>query len=205
MGCDDDLNRDSWEDVSVAPQKHSAGCAATIGKPSGVCDCGARNCAVKIPPAWHIQWAPVNGASLEAQQMARVNKPADALKMRQFPSGATRNAEEGKLDFEGFLSPEVLEMFAVYMDRNRVQADGQVRASDNWQKGIPMDTYMSSGWRHFHEWWTLHRQGKREGPLDHIGVEQQITALCALLFNVQGYLFELRRQSRAGVYQVGQP
>ena len=57
--------------------------------------------------------------------------------MRNFDTGATRDVDTNKLDFEGFLSPVVLERYAEYMHKNRVQADGNLRDSDNWQKGIP--------------------------------------------------------------------
>ena len=106
--------------------------------------------------------------------------------MRQFDTGATRDTDEGKLDYEGFLSPLVLQRFAEYMHEHRVQADGTLRASDNWQKGIPLEAYMKSGWRHFMDWWTWHRSEFQ--PLD-----EGEDALCALLFNVQGYLHELLR------------
>lgn len=102
--------------------------------------------------------------------------------MRNFASGATRDTDENKPDYEGFISPLVLERYGVYMMKHQVQADGKLRASDNWQKGIPMEAYMKSGWRHFMDWWKEHRKyGSREGLED---------ALCALLFNVMGYLHE---------------
>jgi len=103
--------------------------------------------------------------------------------MRNFESGATRDSDEDKLDFEGFLSPDVLWRFAQYMHAHRTQADGKLRASDNWQKGIPQDAYMKSAWRHFMEWWVLHRR-------PYIHTEERRDALCALLFNVMGYLHE---------------
>lgn len=106
--------------------------------------------------------------------------------MRTFDTGATRDSDENKFDYEGFLSPLVLEAYAAYMHKNRVQADGQLRASDNWQKGIPCDQYMKSAWRHFMEMWSLHRA-------DFYGPEEQVAlreAACALLFNVMGYLHE---------------
>lgn len=102
--------------------------------------------------------------------------------MRQFDSGATRDTDEGKLDYEGFLSPVVLERYAEYMDKHSIQADGKRRASDNWQKGIPRSAYMKSMWRHFFDVWKLHRQGEQA---DSLTMEE---ALCALLFNVMGYL-----------------
>ena len=103
--------------------------------------------------------------------------------MREFETGATRNKDEDKLDFEGFLSPLALEEFAKYMHKNRLQADGKLRDSDNWQKGIPTDAYMSSMWRHFFDTWKRHRG--LETP------EDQISNLCGLMFNVQGMLHEL--------------
>lgn len=100
--------------------------------------------------------------------------------MRVFETGATRDQDENKYDYEGFLSPLVLRRFAEYMHKHRVQADGTLRASDNWQKGMPLDCYMKSGYRHFMDWWLGHRGYDAGEDLDE--------ALCALLFNVQGYL-----------------
>jgi len=104
--------------------------------------------------------------------------------MRKFESGATRNNDDGKLDYEGFLSPIVLEEFAKYMHKARVQDDGTIRDSDNWQKGIPRDEYMKSMWRHFHSVWKKHRAG-----------EDNNEDLCALLFNVSGLLHEQKKNT----------
>src|SRR2546421_13037312 len=63
---------------------------------------------------------------------------------RQFDTGATRDADTGKLDYEGFISPLVDRRYAEYMHRCRlrnVPAGQTIRASDNWQKGIPVETY----------------------------------------------------------------
>ena len=106
--------------------------------------------------------------------------------MREFSTGATRDNEEGKYDYEGFYSPLVVKRFGQYMDKHRKQADGKLRDSDNWQKGIPKDAYIKSAWRHFMDLWLEHRGYKsREGIED---------ALCALLFNIQGYLFEILKE-----------
>jgi len=102
--------------------------------------------------------------------------------IRQFETGATRDTTEGKLDYEGFLSPLVLECFADYMNDHREQSDGSLRDSDNWQKGIPLDVYMKSGWRHFFDWWKQHRKLRTKATTE--------VVLCALLFNVMGYLHE---------------
>ncbi len=110
--------------------------------------------------------------------------------MRTFDTGATRDSDDTKLDYDGFLSPLVLERFAQYMHKNRVQADGGLRSSDNWQKGIPQDAYMKSAWRHFMAWWGRHRQGWGDMTEEDI---------CALMFNAQGYLHELIRVRQAKV------
>lgn len=111
----------------------------------------------------------------------------DNGRQREFVSGAKRDTALGKLDYEGFLSPQVMEAFAVYMDFNRTLRDGSIRDSDNWQKGIPQDVYMKSAWRHFIDWWRWHRK---------LSVHENLVwAICGLMFNLQGYLHEqLKKQ-----------
>ena len=108
------------------------------------------------------------------------NKP----EVRTFKSGATRDTDQGKLDYEGFLSPQVLKRFAEYMHKNRVQSDGSYRDSDNWQLGIDKQAYMKSMFRHFMSVWEAHRGSGGDIQED----------LCALMFNVMGYLFEELRE-----------
>lgn len=103
--------------------------------------------------------------------------------MRHFPSGATRDGDKDKLDFEGFLSPIVLKRYAEYMHKNRLQKDGSFRDSDNWQKGIPKDQYAKSLIRHTEDFWLEHRGYQSREDIQE--------ALCGILFNAQGYLFEL--------------
>ncbi len=107
--------------------------------------------------------------------------------IRVFETGATRDTAGDKPDYAGFLHPWVLEAFGKYMQKNQVQSDGTRRASDNWQKGIPKEVYMSSMFRHFMDVWANDRAG-----LDGMVVtrEARHEALCALIFNVMGYLFE---------------
>jgi hypothetical protein len=108
-----------------------------------------------------------------------------------FTSGATRSASAEKVDYEGFLSSRVLEAYGRFMHFHRELPDGTLRASDNWQKGIPLNNYMKSGWRHFMAWWLWHRLGP--SPYHDIprARETIVWALCALIFNVSGYLHEL--------------
>lgn len=107
--------------------------------------------------------------------------------MRQFESGATRDTDEGKIDYQGFLSVEVLERYGRYMLRHQKQADGKLRASDNWKKGIPRQAYMESMHRHFVEVWRMHQQSVEGGFVDRLQFDE---AICALLFNVMGYMYE---------------
>lgn len=104
--------------------------------------------------------------------------------MRRYETGATRDTDTGKYDYEAFYSPLVVEGYAEYMHRNRFQKDGTVRDGDNWQKGIPLSTYMKSTWRHFFAMWKAHRSGQ---PF----TQQQIDDTFAILFNVMGYLHEI--------------
>lgn len=117
-------------------------------------------------------------------------KTIDTGVIRKFGTGATRDTSDGKYDYEGFLSPIVIKRFGEYMNKHRKQSDGSLRASDNWQKGIPMDAYMKSGFRHFMDWWFEHRGMKSQDGLEE--------ALCALIFNVQGYLYEYLKNKTKG-------
>ena len=103
--------------------------------------------------------------------------------MRTFATGATRDTDDGKVDYEGCLSPAVLECFAQYMLRHSTQRDGKQRTMDNWQRGIPLDVYMKSLLRHTFTAWALHRYGGT--------MSEMKEALCAIQFNQQGYLHTL--------------
>lgn len=128
--------------------------------------------------------------------------------MREFETGATRDTDKGKLDFEGFLSPCALKRYAEYMNSHRVQKDGKLRDSDNWQKGIPDEAYMKSMWRHFFDVWSHHRGWV---PKDENGREiSKGEALCAVIFNAMGMLhehmddrFELPRKDVSDAYFRG--
>ena len=111
--------------------------------------------------------------------------------VRSFESGATRSADADRYDPEAFLSPIVLERFSQYMQKHRRQPDGSLRAGDNWQKGIPRDAYMKGMCRHFMHLWTRHRGFVVQDQMAATDMEED---LCAMLFNVQGMLFELLRE-----------
>lgn len=102
--------------------------------------------------------------------------------VRTFDSGATRSALGDKLEYEGYFSPLVLQRFAQYMKVHQQQADGNMRAADNWQKGIPQQSLMDSATRHFMDWW-LHHRGYPDRAMETLE-----EALCALMFNIMAYL-----------------
>jgi hypothetical protein len=107
--------------------------------------------------------------------------------MREFSTGATRDIDDGKLDYEGFLNPFVLKRYAEYLHNHRVQADGQLRASDNWQLGIPKEVYAKSLNRHHMELWLQHRSTVKDRQL----MEE---SLCGIIFNSMGYLLEMLKE-----------
>ncbi len=109
-----------------------------------------------------------------------------------FTTGATRSADSDKIDFEGHIHPEVLAIFGDYMHAHRVQRNGETRASDNWQLGIPIYKYTKSLIRHGLEFWRMWRGY----PVMNVDSKTRFTfrdVLCALLFNVQGLILEMHR------------
>jgi hypothetical protein len=109
--------------------------------------------------------------------------------MRTFKTGAIRNTDKGKLDYEAFLSPLVLERFAKHMHLHRVQEDGNIRPGDNWQQGIPQEVYIKSMLRHTIALWKEHR-GFKVNKIENGRKVDKEDLCCAIMFNVMGYLFE---------------
>ncbi len=76
------------------------------------------------------------------------------------------------------------------MNKHRVQADGKLRNSDNWQYGFGdrhFDVCMKSAFRHFLDFWAIHRGYKRYDTKD----GHEITLMeagCAILFNIMAYM-----------------
>ena len=121
--------------------------------------------------------------------------------MRTFASGATRDSDVGKLDYEGYISPLVTKRFGQYMRFHQQQADGSMRGSDNWQSGISRDAYVKSLVRHVEDV-KLHHDGFPEEAVD----GEYASVLCAVIFNASGLLFELemeRKGRRGASSEVG--
>lgn len=119
--------------------------------------------------------------------------------MREFETGATRDDDTEKLDIEGFLNPVVVKRYCEYLHKHQKQADGKLRNSDNWQKGMPKKTYVKSLLRHVLDVWLEHRGYNQSED----GIQD---ALCATIFNAMGYLFEILddrdRSSYAGTEKI---
>jgi hypothetical protein len=114
------------------------------------------------------------------------DKVTDSGKLRTFATGATRDTAENKSEPWGFTSALVEKRFCEYMHKHRQQSDGELRESDNWKKGIPLDAYRHSLSRHIQDL-RLILEGfpsqAREDSLEEV--------LCSMLFNVQGMLHEV--------------
>jgi hypothetical protein len=106
--------------------------------------------------------------------------------IRTFSTGATRDTAEGKPEPWGFSSPLAEKAFCEYMNKHRIQSDGELRDSDNWKKGIPIDAFFHSLSRHI-----LDFRLAWEGYEDEAQSDDLIEILCAVKFNVDGLLHEL--------------
>jgi hypothetical protein len=111
-----------------------------------------------------------------------------AEQLRKFETGAIRDSDAGKLDYEGFFSPIVMERYAQYLHKHRTLPDGTLRDSDNWQKGLGLNVYMKSLFRHFMDVWKIHRCYDTRELLE--------DSLCGILFNAMGYLFEILKKKK---------
>ena len=144
-------------------------------------------------PAWRSRsYCKKCEFKLFGQHPTQPYSPEITQPIRTFSTGATRNADTNKYDFEGFLSPLALRAFGAYMHEHRHQKDGTLRDSDNWQRGITAEVYLKSGLRHTFDWWSLHRGYSVTNPDTGKPVAMEET-LCAVIFNAMGRLHELKK------------
>lgn len=120
------------------------------------------------------------------------------MDMRSFPSGAKRDVEAGKLRFHAVLSPYALEAWADYCRRHNNQVH---RVEENWKKGMPLESFFSSLFRHFHHIWKLHDMTCGAEQLSAKTKAAMIDALCGVLFNAHGYLHELTKPEELKMLQ----
>jgi len=111
--------------------------------------------------------------------------------IRKFKSGATRDTEENKIDFEGFFHPINIKRYGEYMTKHKKQSDGESRESDNWQKlfGDTPEEHcnvcIKSLWRHFEDLWLHHRKWGHEAR------EDINSAIQGIKFNINAYEYGL--------------
>lgn len=120
--------------------------------------------------------------------------------IRTFDTGATRDTDQGKLDYIKALSPIVLRRYVQYLDKHRKQSDGSYRGFDNWKKGIPKEAYVSGSGRHFLDTWLLTEGYATE---DNHGPVELEDAICAQLFNLMGRLHEMLKTDRTAPTEGG--
>lgn len=125
---------------------------------------------------------------------------ADPKRMRVFQTGATRDLDETKVDYEGHISPLVTKRYGQYMHEHRKQADGAMRASDNWQLGIDKTAYLKSLVRHMEDVKLIW-----DGYVDEATEPDMEKALCAVIFNAQGLMFEILKEKRTPRLLVPEP
>jgi len=130
------------------------------------------------------KFEPDDGRELRANPTPKAPEPdtETITQDRVFDTGAKRSSAEGKVDLEGYLSPIALMEYGKHMLAAEM---GGKRSSDNWQKGMPLEDYMKSMFRHFHTVWLKHR-GHQKGDI--------VTDLMAMWFNVQGYTHEVLKK-----------
>ncbi len=116
--------------------------------------------------------------------------------IRQFDTGANRDADQDKLDYEGFINPLVTKRFAEYMHKNRFLKNGDFRDSDNWQSLFGdkhLDVCIKSMVRHMEDL-KLHHRGYSEETTEKIE-----DSICGIIFNANAYLFKLLLDKRSAL------
>jgi hypothetical protein len=117
----------------------------------------------------------------------------DNTTMRTFGTGATRNVEVDP-DYHGFFSPLSMHAYGEYMHAHRLQSDGTIRDSDNWQLGMPNDAYVRSLVRHIHDVELIHDGFKELARSDARDPSTFKAHLSAIIFNAQGILHNLVKE-----------
>lgn len=115
------------------------------------------------------------------------------MEKRVFKTGANRNSDEGKLDYEAFNHPLVDWYYAQYMHSHRKLEDGTLRDGDNWQKGFPPDVIQKSLARHYKDYHLVtHGIKVIEGGKEHDIKD----ILCGIIFNCKAHLLELLKDTK---------
>ena len=112
---------------------------------------------------------------------------------RVFETGATRDANDDKLNYRGFFHPLVQKRFAEYMHENRHLKDGTMRDADNWWQLFGEDHFtvcVESLSRHAEDL-KLHHAGFSDEA-----VEDLERSICGIIFNANAYLLKVLLEKR---------
>ena len=99
----------------------------------------------------------------------------------EFDTGAVRDTQEGKPNFYECISPLAMWRYGLYMDKASSKY-----GTDNWTKGIPIESYMMSLERHLLKLKAELKYG--------IEMEPGVDHLAAVIFNAQGLMHEQEMQ-----------
>ncbi len=119
--------------------------------------------------------------------------------MRTFETGANRDKNEHKVNYMGHISPLVTHRYGQYMHECRKMADGTMRDAANWKLGMPMSVWLESLVRHTEDVKLI-----ADGYPDLAQTPDMEKALCAVLFNAQGLLYQILVDKRKPTMVVDQ-
>lgn len=113
--------------------------------------------------------------------------------LRTSETGCIRNSSQGKVNYQGALSPLVLEAYGKYIQKHALLPDGTIRDNKNWQKlfGTPEEhrqICIESMWRHF-----LDVLMEHDGYNSRDGLDE---ALGGLFFNLSAYWFSILKEEQ---------
>ena len=115
--------------------------------------------------------------------------------LRNFDTGAIRDNDDSKINYQGALSPLVLEAYGAYIQKHSLLPDGTRRNNKNWQNLFGTheehrQVCIESAWRHFIDLLMEH-----DGYDSRDGLDE---AIGGLLFNIQAYWFSVLKERKGG-------
>ena len=109
--------------------------------------------------------------------------------MRKFKTKATRDSDDGKINY-AHISAIADRMYCEYMHSNRIQKNGKLRAADNYKLGMPFKVFLKSFNGHLQDLKLL-----LEG-VEVMEGKKQLTffdAIMGIRFNLDGLMMETMR------------
>lgn len=116
---------------------------------------------------------------------------------RVFETGAIRDVNTTKVNVMGHISPLVTKFYTEYLHECRKLQDGTLRDAENWKLGMPEQVWLESFVRHTEDVKLI-----ADGFPDAAHTPDMKKALCAVLFNAQGLLYQILVRERAAAASV---